>query len=160
VAQPGKADAACAEAAAARPDERLRHAGPRQLPPTHPPIPFCAGTAPKPTRPPLLKYHQTWSRGARTGGARRQQRRVTEAKHGRNGEGAGKGRKRAKRRAMRRTRRRVRVRRRARRRAIWTGTRRRIGRAAWTRQTRRPGALVERCRNGFRPLSQGNSGSR
>jgi hypothetical protein len=51
VAQLDKADAACAETDAARPDEEFCHAAPRLsilhlLPPN--PITFCAGTAPKP----------------------------------------------------------------------------------------------------------------
>jgi hypothetical protein len=53
VAQLDKADAACAEADAARPDEGFLQAVPRPLilcllPPPHPPTTFCAGTAPKP----------------------------------------------------------------------------------------------------------------
>jgi hypothetical protein len=53
VAQQAKADAACAEANAARPVEGFCHAAPRLsllrlLPPPRPPISFCAGTAPKP----------------------------------------------------------------------------------------------------------------
>jgi hypothetical protein len=53
--------------------------------------------------------------------------------------------------ALRRTRRRA---------ETWTGTRRRMGRAAWTRRTRRSETLVRRLRHDIRPLSQGNSGSR
>jgi len=37
------------------------------------------------SRPPFLKCHQTWSLGARTGGTRRQQGQVSEAKTGRGG---------------------------------------------------------------------------
>jgi hypothetical protein len=53
VAQLDKADAACAEADAARLDEGFCHASPRLslfrlLPPPKPPISFCEGTAPKP----------------------------------------------------------------------------------------------------------------
>jgi hypothetical protein len=52
VAQLDKADAACAEADAARPYKGFCHAAPRLsllrfLPPPHPPIFFCAGTAPR-----------------------------------------------------------------------------------------------------------------
>jgi hypothetical protein len=44
----------------------------------------------------------------------------------------------------------TRAKRRARQRAMRTGTRRRMGRAAWNRRTRRPEALVRRFRNDFR----------
>ena len=60
----------------------------------------------------------------------------------------------------RRRRTRARTRARARRRAMRTGTRRRMGCAAWTRRTRRPEAPIRRQRNHFRPLSQESNSSR
>jgi hypothetical protein len=85
---------------------------------------------------------------------RRQQGRANEAKHGR-GRGGGWGRRTT---TKRRTRRRTR--RRARRKAVRIGARRRMGRAAWTRRAQPQGARVRNFRYNFRPLSQGNNGSR